>query len=76
MSSVGILAHRAMLEGKIYDMPDFHKEECRKQYENNHLTPFYGADGSEPTLPCCSVTDYKPTEKQLALYDKRFEKNS
>lgn len=68
MSSVGILSHRSMLDGGIpYDIPDFHKEECRKQYENDRLTPFYGSDGSEPTIPCCSHTDYKPTEKQLEL---------
>lgn len=68
MSSVGILSHRSMLDGGIpYDIPDFHKEECRKQYENDRLTPFYGPDGSEPTIPCCSHTDYKPTEKQLEL---------
>lgn len=68
MSSVGILSHRSMLDGGIpYDIPDFHKEEYRKQYENDRLTPFYGSDGSEPTIPCCSHTDYKPTEKQLEL---------
>ena len=69
MSSVAILGHRSMLEGgKPYDIPDFHKEECRKQYENDRLTPFYGTDGSEPTLPCCSITDHKPTERQMELY--------
>lgn len=71
MSSVGILSHRSILDGGIpYDIPDFHKEECRKQYENDRLTPFYGSDGSEPAIPCCSHTDYKPTEKQLELYKK------
>lgn len=47
ISSVGILSHRSILDGGIpYDIPDFHKEECRKQYENDRLTPFYGSDGS------------------------------
>lgn len=74
MSSVAILAHRSMLEGgKPYDIPDFRKEECRKQYENDRLTPFYGADGSEPAVPCCSKTDYAPTEEQLAKYYKSLE---
>lgn len=69
MSSVGILSHRSMLEGGApYDIPDFHKEECRKQYENDRLTPFYGQDGSEPTIPCCSHPDYKPTDEQLQKY--------
>jgi len=69
MSSVAILAHRSMLEGgKPYDIPDFRKEECRKEYENDRLTPFYYTDGREPNIPCCSVTDYKPTEEQIEKY--------
>lgn len=53
MFSVAILAHRSMLNGGMpYDIPDFHSEECRKQYENDRLSPFLGADGSAPTLPC------------------------
>ena len=69
MSSVAILAHRSMLEdGKTYTIPDFHKEECRKEYENDRLTPFYYTDGRKPNMPCCSVTDYKPTEEQIEKY--------
>lgn len=69
MSSVAILAHRSMLEGGMpYDIPDFTKEEARKQYENDRLTPFYGSDGSKPNIPCCSVTDYEPTKKQVDMY--------
>ena len=69
MSSVAILAHRSMLEGgKPYDIPDFHSEECRKQYENDRLTPFYGTDGSKPNIPCCSHTDFKPTESQIERF--------
>ncbi len=69
MSSVAILAHRSMLEGgKPYDIPDFTKPEDCALYENDRLSPYYGTDGSEPTLPCCSHPDYKPTEKQLQLY--------
>lgn len=69
MSSVAILAHRSALEdGKTYEIPDFHLEENRKKYENDYLTPFYGENGEKPTIPCCSKTDYKPTEKQLELY--------
>lgn len=66
MSSVAILAHRSILNGgKPYDIPDFHLEECRKEYENDRETPFYGTDGSKPTIPCCSKADYKPTEEQM-----------
>lgn len=68
MSSVAILAHRSVLNGGTYDVPDFRSEEVRKQYENDRETPFYGSDGSKPTIPCCSVTDYRPTEEQLINY--------
>lgn len=71
MSSVAILSHRSMLEGGVpYDIPDFHLEEERVKYENDYLSPFYGKDGSEPTLPCCSHPDYAPTEKQQELNDR------
>ena len=71
MSSVAILAHRSMLEGgKPYNIPDFTKEEDCKLYENDRLSPFYGADGSDPVIPCCSHTDFKPTEKQIENYKK------
>ena len=74
MSSVAILAHRSILNGgAAYDIPDFRLEECRKQYENDRQTPFYGSDGSEPNIPCCSVVDYKPTEEQLKNYHKALE---
>jgi predicted dehydrogenase len=76
MSSVGILGHRSAMDGgKVYDIPDFRLEEDRKLYENDYLTPFWGDDGSAPTLPCCSHTDYKPTQSQMDLYFKELEKN-
>ena len=75
MSSVAILGHRSVLEsGKTYDIPDFRKEEDRKLYENDDLTPFWGDDGSAPTLACCSNPDYKPTYKQMELYLEELKK--
>ena len=69
MSSVAILAHRSMLEGgKPYDIPDFKNNDCRIQYENDRITPFYCSDGTEPNIPCCSHTDFKPEEKQVKKY--------
>lgn len=66
MSSVAILAHRSILNGGIaYDIPDFHKEECRKEYENDNQSPFLGTDGTPPNIPCCSNPDYAPTEEQI-----------
>ena len=70
MSSVAILAHRSALGGGMpYDIPDFHDEEQRKKYENDRLSPFYGPDGSAPTLPCCPTKpDYKPPQEQIDKY--------
>jgi predicted dehydrogenase len=74
MSSVCMLAHRSALEGgTAYDVPDFRNEEDRKKYENDYITPFPGDDGTAPTLPCCSKTDYKATEAQLKLYREALE---
>lgn len=71
MSSVAILAHRSILNGGIpYDIPDFHNEDARLQYEKDDATPFYYSDGRTPNIPCCSHPDYKPTDKQLKeFYD-------
>ncbi|MBR3966795.1 MAG: Gfo/Idh/MocA family oxidoreductase [Clostridia bacterium] len=50
-ASVAILAHRSILNGNAtYDIPDFRLPEDRKKYENDKDTPFYGTDGSEPTI--------------------------
>ncbi len=69
MASVAILSHRSLLErGVPYDIPDFHRKEDLQKYENDTLTPFYSADGSAPTLPCCSHPDYKPNEADIAAY--------
>lgn len=66
MASTAILAHRSVLNGGIpYDIPDFRLEECRVEYEKDRQTPFFGTDGSEPDIPCCSVTDYSPTAEQI-----------
>jgi len=71
MASVGILAHRSILNGGIpYDIPDFRMEEDRAKYENDNLTPFYGPDGSEPTVPCCSHPDFVPKEEDVEDYRK------
>jgi hypothetical protein len=75
MASVAMLAHRSILEGGTpYDIPDFHLEENRKKYENDFLSPFWGADGSAPTLPCCSHPDYRPSERQMELYFEELKK--
>jgi hypothetical protein len=64
-----------MLEGGMpYDIPDMRNEEDRKKYENDRLSPFYGSDGSKPDIPCCSHTDFKPNDKQIALINEILNK--
>ena len=68
-ASVAILSHRSLLEkGVPYDIPDFHNENDCLKYENDTLSPFLGQDGSEPDIPCCSVPDFRPDEKQYKNY--------
>ena len=68
MASVGILAHRAALENKVYDIPDFREEKWRKMYENDGLTPFY-SNNSKPNIQICvGNRDYEPTEEQVKAY--------
>lgn len=74
MASVAILSHRSVLErGMPYDIPDFRLESDRQRYENDTLTPFWGEDGSAPTLPCSSHPDYKPSEDDIEDYKKILE---
>lgn len=69
MASVGILAHRSVLDGgKPYDIPDFRLEDDRRKWENDDLSPFWYSDGRAPTIPCCSINDYKPSDEQMRLF--------
>lgn len=71
MSSVAILAHRSMLKGGIpFEIPDFKTEGARVMYENDRLSPFPGKNEEEPTLPCCSKPDFRPSEAQMKLFKK------
>ena len=71
MASAAILGHRSLLEdGKAYDIPDFRKEEDRVKYENDRISPFYGTDGTEPTIAPSSKMDHYPiTEEGKRNYD-------
>ena len=69
MASVAMLSHRSMLEGGVpYDIPDFHKEEDRVKYENDRLSPFFGGDGSEPTIACESHKNPRTYEESEEIY--------
>ena len=65
-ASVAILAHRSILSGNTaYDIPDFRREEDRRRYENDFATPFYGSDGSEPTI--------RPSAREDAANPRKIE---
>ena len=69
MASVAILSHRSVMEGgKPYDIPDFHREEDLKKYENDTVSPFPDAVTGKASYPCCSHPDYHPSEVQLRKY--------
>ena len=68
MSSVAILGNRSMLEGGVpYRIPDFRRASDRAQYAHDRATPFWQGEKA-PDVPCCSHTDFAPTEKQKELY--------
>ena len=74
MSSVAILAHRSVIEGgKHYDIPDLTQKEWIEIYKDDRQNPFWGPDGEEPNIPCCSKVDYKPTQQQIDLLYKNLK---
>jgi hypothetical protein len=75
MASAAILSHRSILEGgKPYDIPDFRKEEDRKAYENDTLSPFHGSDGTLPTITPSVMPEYHTlTEAGRARYDEHVK---
>lgn len=73
MASVAILAHRSILNGnQPYDIPDFHKEEDRIKFENDHDMPIPLSDGTQPNIPCNS-RPCTPSELQKENYRKAIE---
>ena len=77
MASVAILSHRSVMEGgKPYDIPDFHREEDLKKYENDTVSPFPDAVTGKASYPCCSHPDYRPSEEQLRKYREVLERES
>ena len=64
-ASVAILSWRSILNNNVfYDVPDFRKEEDRKLYENDHLSPFPDKNG-HVDIPCSSKP-YTPSEEVMA----------
>ncbi len=73
MASVGILAHRSLLErGVPYDIPDFRREEDRVKYENDHLSPFFGPNGEHPSIEACSHGSSVKSDEEIAAHEARL----
>ena len=68
MAMVGILGFRSILENKPFDIPDMKDEQQRKMYENDRETPFWGTDGSAPTITCSSNPEFKQRQEVIDRY--------
>lgn len=65
MASVAILGWRSVLNGNCaYDIPDFRKEEDRRLYENDSISPYPDEDG-KVNIRCSSIP-YSPSEEDMA----------
>ena len=66
MSSVGILAWKSALEnGQPFAMPDFKKESSRRQFENDHWSPWPDGVG-DGKAPASILGTIKPNSRALA----------
>lgn len=75
MASVAILAHRSLLENGVpYDIPNFRKEEDRKKFENDRITPFWSSDGKAPNIVAESHEKYHPTDDEMERYIEILKK--
>ncbi len=74
MSSVGILAWKSALEdGRPFAVPDFRKEASRRDYADDHWSPWPKDAG--PGQPPPSILGFpKPTKTGLALARKMWKK--
>ncbi len=71
MASVAILGWRSILNGNMaYDIPDFHREEDRKLYENDRVSPFPDENG-EVDIRCSSIP-YAPSEEDMAAAEAQW----
>ena len=73
MSSVGILAWKsALVDGAPFDVPDFRLEVCRREYADDHWSPFPAqADADSP--PPSLLGMVKPAPQALARARKQWK---
>lgn len=73
MASVAILSWRSILNGNIpYDIPDFRREEDRKLYENDRVSPFPDENGNVDVR--CSSIPYAPSEEDMKSAEEHWSK--
>ena len=71
-ASVAILAWRSVLNNNAcYDVPDFRREEDRKKYENDRISP-YPDENFRVNIPCSSIP-YAPSEEDLAAANEYWK---
>lgn len=69
MSSVGILGWKSVLNnGSAFEMPDFSKEESRKNYENDNFNPFIQDELGG--IQKSSIKGYEPTKEDIEAAKK------
>jgi len=70
-ASVAILAWRSVLNGNAtYDIPDFRKEEDRRKYEFDNISPY--PDENYKVMIPCSSQPYAPTQADLDAANKSW----
>lgn len=73
-ASVAILAWRSVLNhNSCYDVPDFRREEDRRKFENDRISP-YPDENLRAVIPCSSQP-YAPSEEDLAAARERWKKH-
>ena len=74
MASCAILGWRSILNGNIpYDIPDFSKEEVRKLWEDDRVSPYPDENGEVDFR--CSSKPYAPSEEDLAFAKAQWARN-
>jgi predicted dehydrogenase len=76
MSSVGILAWKsALVDGAPFDVPDFSSEVIRREYQDDHWSPFPAQAALAPDQPPPSILgEVKPPAQALANARKQWKK--
>jgi predicted dehydrogenase len=75
MSAVGILAWKSALEdGAPYEVPDFTKEEVRKQYENDDWSPW--PEDRKPGQPFASIRGEVIPSEEAVAHARKFWANN